>query len=355
MKNFNIKNVAVKTAVIAAMTAPAISTITPVFAVGETSTTEQIINQVTQSDKILGSVSTAPSVNVPEYNETLTEIAEKGIETTTSLSTPTEVKPEVESTNFEVEESVVLQIEEIDFETFYEEDATLEEGQEKVKQEGVKGKIVNGIEVISPVNKIILKGSKPKPEPIPEVKHETVTEAVEIPVYTTVENYDYNGNVYYTEVLSHYETQYNTVTTTVQTPQVNTTVTPVGELVSPAGLGQYGANTYPVGQCTWGVKEVAPWAHNYWGNGADWAYSAAAAGFKTGHVPQVGAIASWNDGGYGHVAYVTHVDPSTGMIQVLESNVNGQQYVANHRGWFDPTAVWGVGGGPVTYIYPPAG
>lgn len=28
-------------------------------------------------------------------------------------------------------------------------------------------------------------------------------------------------------------------------------------------------NRYPVGQCTWGVKEVAPWASNWWGNGGD--------------------------------------------------------------------------------------
>lgn len=117
--------------------------------------------------------------------------------------------------------------------------------------------------------------------------------------------------------------------------------------------GGYEANTYPIGQCTWGVKELAPWTHNYWGNGADWAYSAANAGFATGYTPQVGAIASWNDGGYGHVALVTHVDYSTGMIQVLEANIQGKQYIDNHRGWFNPTTVTGLGGGTVTYIYPP--
>ena len=40
------------------------------------------------------------------------------------------------------------------------------------------------------------------------------------------------------------------------------------------------ASTYPVGQCTWGVKTLAPWAGNYWGNGGQWAASAAAAGFR---------------------------------------------------------------------------
>ena len=67
------------------------------------------------------------------------------------------------------------------------------------------------------------------------------------------------------------------------------------------------SGSYPVGQCTWGVKVMAPWVGDYWGNGADWAASAAAAGFRTGTTPQVGAVASWNDGGYGHVAYVTAV------------------------------------------------
>ncbi len=30
------------------------------------------------------------------------------------------------------------------------------------------------------------------------------------------------------------------------------------------------ANTYPIGQCTWGVKELAPWVRNYWGNANQW-------------------------------------------------------------------------------------
>ena len=51
------------------------------------------------------------------------------------------------------------------------------------------------------------------------------------------------------------------------------------------------ASSYPVGECTWGVKTLAPWAGDYWGNGAQWATSAAAAGFRTGSTPQVGAIA----------------------------------------------------------------
>ena len=42
------------------------------------------------------------------------------------------------------------------------------------------------------------------------------------------------------------------------------------------------ANSYPWGQCTWGVKVLAPWVGNYWGNAAQWTASAASAGFRTG-------------------------------------------------------------------------
>ena len=107
------------------------------------------------------------------------------------------------------------------------------------------------------------------------------------------------------------------------------------------------ASTYPVGQCTWGVKTLAPWAGNYWGNGGQWAASAAAAGFRVGSQPQVGAIACWTDGGYGHVAVVTAVQSST-SIQVSEANYLGQQSIGNYRGWFDPTTAQGT----VSYIYP---
>ena len=107
------------------------------------------------------------------------------------------------------------------------------------------------------------------------------------------------------------------------------------------------ASSYPVGECTWGAKVLAPWAGDYWGNGAQWAASAAAAGFRTGSQPQVGAIACWNDGGYGHVAVVTAVQSPT-SIQVSESNYLGIRSIGNYRGWFNPVNAQGS----VTYIYP---
>lgn len=107
------------------------------------------------------------------------------------------------------------------------------------------------------------------------------------------------------------------------------------------------ASSYPVGECTWGAKTLAPWAGDYWGNGGQWAASAAAAGFRTGSQPQVGAIACWNDGGYGHVAVVTAVQ-STTSVQVSESNYLGNRSIGNYRGWFNPVNAQGT----VTYIYP---
>ena len=125
--------------------------------------------------------------------------------------------------------------------------------------------------------------------------------------------------------------------------------TPAVTTVSQRPTYSSNASSYPVGQCTWGAKTLAPWTGDYWGNGGQWAASAAAAGFRTGSTPQVGAIASWDDGGYGHVAVVTAVESST-RIQVSECNYDGSgtQPIGNYRGWFNPTASRGT----VRYIYP---
>ena len=130
------------------------------------------------------------------------------------------------------------------------------------------------------------------------------------------------------------------------TPTPTPTVTPA---VTTTSRPRYNteASSYPMGECTWGAKTLAPWAGDYWGNGAQWATSAAAAGFRTGSTPQVGAIACWNDGAYGHVAVVTAVESNT-RIQVSESNYGKKRYIGNHRGWFNPTT---TSEGFVTYIY----
>ncbi|WP_394404990.1 CHAP domain-containing protein [Streptococcus sp. 20-1249] len=109
-------------------------------------------------------------------------------------------------------------------------------------------------------------------------------------------------------------------------------------------------NTYAVGQCTWGAKELAPWVGNNWGNANDWAVSAAAAGFKVGETPKLGAVMVWSDGAYGHVAVVTEV-AADGMIQVEEANYAGNPAIGNYRGVFDPSTE--SSSAVVSYIYPP--
>lgn len=107
-----------------------------------------------------------------------------------------------------------------------------------------------------------------------------------------------------------------------------------------------GPNTYPVGQCTWGAKELAPWIPNYLGHAKYWANNAKGHGFQVGTSPRVGAIAVWTDGQFGHVGVVTAVD-SSNRIRIKESNFNGHQYVGDFRGWFNP-----VSAGITAYIYP---
>lgn len=138
-------------------------------------------------------------------------------------------------------------------------------------------------------------------------------------------------------------------TSSVAAPVAQTAATPVTAAPVATPKPSYSSvNTYPVGQCTWGVKSLAPWVGNNWGNGGQWAASAAAAGFSVGTTPVVGAVAVWTGGGYGHVAYVTAVESST-RIRVMESNFNGNQYIADHRGWFNPTSTYQ---GAAVYIYP---
>ena len=139
-----------------------------------------------------------------------------------------------------------------------------------------------------------------------------------------------------------------------QTPATASVAQPVAQTQATAQVATVSrqtysssASSYPVGECTWAAKTLAPWAGDYWGHGGQWAASAAAAGFRTGSQPQVGAIACWNDGGYGHVAVVTAVQ-STTSIQVSESNYLGNRSIGNYRGWFNPVNAQGT----VTYIYP---
>lgn len=180
------------------------------------------------------------------------------------------------------------------------------------------------------------------------------TEVIEIPV-TAV----YQEELSNTHDLGVLLTEADGVTIEIKEPEPEPEPVPepVVETPAPAVVAGSAAiapnynqnNTYPVGQCTWGAKALAPWAHNYWGDAGGWIYSAQAAGFRTGSTPMVGAIAVWSGGYYGHVAVVTDVQSAT-SIKVMESNYGGNQYIADFRGWFNPQV---TSEGYVQYIYPP--
>ncbi|WP_329255319.1 CHAP domain-containing protein [Actinoallomurus sp. NBC_01490] len=57
----------------------------------------------------------------------------------------------------------------------------------------------------------------------------------------------------------------------------------------------------------------------HWGNANNWDSAAASAGVKMDHTAKVGAIAQWNTGSYGHVAYVARVN-GDGTILLEEYN-----------------------------------
>lgn len=140
--------------------------------------------------------------------------------------------------------------------------------------------------------------------------------------------------------------------TKVETPKVEVPVAPKA-LTNPINDK---TNTYPIGQCTWGVKSLADWVGNYWGNANEWGASARKAGYTTGSTPQVGSVVVFPNViyegiNYGHVAYVTHVYDD-GSIEVMEANYGADRSLGNHRGKFNPNDA--RHGGGVYYIYPNA-
>jgi len=185
------------------------------------------------------------------------------------------------------------------------------------------------------------------------------------PVFETTEVVEHSQPVYETSNATTVETTTNTTVTeaisesisespVVEAPKTSGVIVEapvVHEETKPSVLSvSYDqSNTYPVGQCTWGVKSVAPWVGNYWGNANQWGDSARRAGFRTGHTPQVGSVivfpnVMYEGENYGHVGYVTAVN-ADGTIEMVESNYRGNMYVSNYRGAFTPSS-------DAYYIYP---
>jgi len=95
--------------------------------------------------------------------------------------------------------------------------------------------------------------------------------------------------------------------------------TPGVPMVPPSAMNPTGSDGFPWGQCTWYVasRRDVSWAGNAW------LWYAAAAGVRPeGHVPVQGAIAVFDIGWAGHVAYVEHVNPD-GSFVVSEMNFYG--------------------------------
>lgn len=184
------------------------------------------------------------------------------------------------------------------------------------------------------------------------------------PVFETTEVVEHSEPVHETSSTNTVETTELAETTTVteatsESPVVETPKTSESIVEAPVvheeakpsvvSVSYDQSNTYPVGQCTWGVKSVAPWVGNYWGNANQWGESARRAGFRTGYTPQVGSVIVFPNSiyegvNYGHVGYVTAVN-ADGTIEMVESNYRGNMYVSNYRGAFTPSS-------DVYYIYP---
>lgn len=188
---------------------------------------------------------------------------------------------------------------------------------------------------------------------------------VQEPVFKTIEVVEHSEPIVEAASANVVETKENKSVTEVTTESVSETsvvetskvsepiveAPVVHEEVKPSVLSvsHDQSNTYPVGQCTWGVKSLAPWVGNYWGNANQWGDSAHIAGFRTGHTPQVGSVivfpnVMYEGENYGHVAYVTAVN-NDGTIEVLEANWGGNQQIGNYRGAFIPSS-------DAYYIYP---
>lgn len=92
-------------------------------------------------------------------------------------------------------------------------------------------------------------------------------------------------------------------------------------------------DTYDWGNCTYWVYYLRQQAGHpiptTWGNASTWAIRARLGGYAVDQIPSVGAIMqiSTVDDGFGHVAYVTKVDPNTGAWTISEMNVKGLDIV----------------------------
>lgn len=103
--------------------------------------------------------------------------------------------------------------------------------------------------------------------------------------------------------------------------------TPSAEAAESLGFymgGPIPGNTYEWGNCTYWVYAMRLWAGHpigqYWGNANTWDESALNENYIVNQTPVAGAIFQTDEGQWGHVAYVTKVDATTGKWTISEMN-----------------------------------
>ncbi|EKU48975.1 CHAP domain-containing protein [Staphylococcus massiliensis] len=94
---------------------------------------------------------------------------------------------------------------------------------------------------------------------------------------------------------------------------------------------QSNANLYTAGQCTWYVFDrVGGTISTFWGNANNWDTAAAQEGYQVNNNPTPGSIMQSNNGPFGHVAYVEHVNYD-GSITVSEMNYAAGPFATSTR------------------------
>ena len=94
----------------------------------------------------------------------------------------------------------------------------------------------------------------------------------------------------------------------------------------------FSGNRYALGNCTWYAYErraaIGRPIGSLWGNAANWAASARAAGFTVNGTPAPGAVFQYG-GGYGHVGIVDSVDAE--YLYVTDMNYAGYNVVTSRK------------------------
>lgn len=96
--------------------------------------------------------------------------------------------------------------------------------------------------------------------------------------------------------------------------------------------GMVEGNTYEWGNCTYWSYAMRRWSGHpiplTWGNANTWDDRARQDGYIVNRTPAVGAISQSDEGKWGHVAYVSAVDRTTGQWTISEMNYKGLNIVS---------------------------